>query len=185
MVTMIYSFSEQTEALDFVKKCRQAKSRIAVQDGISGLVRFCIAGGSGKTGDVLEKGLPDNIVLGIGFTSKAQGEGIEDFVHAEMAELSIARISAIATLSRSVMPPFLHRLAEKLGDIPIMHYTSARLEQEAPRLAHPSRAVYCAVGCHGVAEAAALSAAGPEAGLILEKTAFKGITFALAGRKMA
>jgi len=130
---------------------------------------------------VVVQNLLDSIILGIGFTSKAQGEGIEDFIRAEMTKLGIARISAIATLFRPVMPPFLHRLAGNLGSIPILYYTAEQLEQETPRLAYPSGTVYRAVGCHGVAEAAALSAAGPGVSLVLGKTVFNGMTFALAG----
>jgi len=129
---------------------------------------------------ISNQSLPD-IILGIGFTSKAQEEGIEDFIHARMKELGLEKISAIATLSKPVMPAFLQKLAESFGAVPVLHYAAAQLEQETLRLAHPSSVVYRAVGCHGVAEAAALCAAGRQARLILGKTACNGITFALAG----
>ncbi|RCL00833.1 MAG: hypothetical protein JSC188_000844 [Candidatus Tokpelaia sp. JSC188] len=121
-----------------------------------------------------------NIILGIGYTSKAQGEGIEGFIRMKMKELNIAKISALATLSRSILPTFLLNIAKNFGAVPIQHYTAIRLEMETLRLIQPSYTVYRAVGCHGVAEAAALCAAGKTGHLILEKTVFKGITFALA-----
>jgi cobalt-precorrin 5A hydrolase/precorrin-3B C17-methyltransferase len=54
------------------------------------------------------------------------------------------------------------------------------LEAEAPRLRNPSETVYREVGCHGVAEGAALAAAGAEGLLIVDKTRSKRATCAVA-----
>ena len=50
-------------------------------------------------------------------------------------------------------------------------------------LATPSDTVFAEIGCHGVAEAAALAAAGPDARLIVEKQKTKFATAALAARR--
>ena len=49
-------------------------------------------------------------------------------------------------------------LAERLP-VPARFVDAAALEAETPRLANPSAVVFREVGCHGVAEAAALAAA--------------------------
>lgn len=67
-------------------------------------------------------------------------------------------------------------------DCEIRYFSAAALEAETPRLLNPSDTVFRAVGCHGVAEAAALAAAGPVASLIVPKTAGKGVTCAIARR---
>ena len=64
----------------------------------------------------------------------------------------------------------------------VQYFSAATLEAETPRLLNPSDSVFRAVGCHGVAEAAALAAAGPDARLIVPKTATEGITCAIARR---
>ncbi len=64
--------------------------------------------------------------------------------------------------------------------VPLALFAAARLERETPRLATPSQAVFAAVGCHGVAEAAALAAAGPGAELAVAKTRSPRATCAIA-----
>ena len=49
----------------------------------------------------------------------------------------------------------LNELANETG-IPLRFFDAKQLEQETPRLINPSKTVYAEVGCHGVAESAAL-----------------------------
>ena len=70
-------------------------------------------------------------------------------------------------------------LADHLG-VPARFFDAATLEAEAPRLANPSDVVFAEVGCHGVAEGAALAAAGPEAQLVVEKQKSANATVAIA-----
>src|SRR5258708_21735743 len=70
-------------------------------------------------------------------------------------------------------------LAERLG-VPARFFTAAELETMAPHLANPSELVFRETGCHGVAEGAALAAAGAGAALILEKTKSKRCTMAVS-----
>lgn len=53
--------------------------------------------------------------------------------------------------------------------LPARFFRAAALERETPRLKNPSEIVFAHVGCHGVAEAAALAAAGPDSELVLPK----------------
>ncbi len=64
--------------------------------------------------------------------------------------------------------------------MPARFFDPARLEAETPRLANPSDRVFREVGCHGVAEGAALAAAGPEGELIVAKTKSARATCAVA-----
>ncbi|MDL2407941.1 cobalamin biosynthesis protein [Rhizobium calliandrae] len=59
-------------------------------------------------------------------------------------------------------------------------FDAATLERETPRLKNPSELVFARVGCHGVAEAAALAAAGPIADLVLPKIKSSFSTAAIA-----
>jgi cobalt-precorrin 5A hydrolase/precorrin-3B C17-methyltransferase len=59
-------------------------------------------------------------------------------------------------------------------------FDAATLEAEAPRLANPSEKVFAEVGCHGVAEGAALALAGPEGRLLVPKRKSANATCALA-----
>lgn len=129
--------------------------------------------------------LADKAVLGMGFASKADGNGAEDFICAAMARLGIGKLACIATLAKTPMPGFVQKLAGHFGNIPVLYYTSVQLQQQTARLVRPSCKVFQAVGCYGVAEAAALCAAGRQARIILEKTAFNGMSFALAGEKIS
>lgn len=62
----------------------------------------------------------------------------------------------------------------------VVFFDAQRLEEETPRLLNPSDAVYRAVGCHGVAEAAALAGAGDDARLIVPKMCSGRVTVAVA-----
>ncbi|MBB5701670.1 cobalt-precorrin 5A hydrolase [Ochrobactrum daejeonense] len=62
----------------------------------------------------------------------------------------------------------------------LLYFEAARLEQETARLKNPSEVVFRSVGCHGVAEAAALAAIGADGYLLVEKTASARATAALA-----
>ncbi|ANL47180.1 cobalamin biosynthesis protein [Rhizobium phaseoli] len=64
--------------------------------------------------------------------------------------------------------------------VPAVFFDAARLEQETPRLKNPSAIVFARVGCHGVAESAALAAIGADAELVLGKIKSAHATAAIA-----
>ena len=90
-------------------------------------------------------------------------------------------IALIASLESKAPEDIVAGLARHYGWA-VQFFSAAILEAETPRLLNPSEAVFRAVGCHGVAEAAALAAAGPDARLVIPKTATGGITCAIARR---
>ncbi|MFQ5624608.1 MAG: precorrin-3B C(17)-methyltransferase, partial [Paracoccaceae bacterium] len=65
-------------------------------------------------------------------------------------------------------------------DVPLRLFSAAELEAEVARLANPSEVVFAEVGCHGVAEGAALAAAGAGAELVVPKVKSANATCALA-----
>ncbi|HEY0834297.1 MAG TPA: precorrin-3B C(17)-methyltransferase, partial [Azospirillum sp.] len=85
----------------------------------------------------------------------------------------------VASLDLKADEPAVHAAAAALH-APARFFDAARLEQEAPRLATPSDTVFREVGCHGVAEGAALAAAGPDAQLVVVKRRSKRATCAVA-----
>jgi cobalamin biosynthesis protein CbiG len=119
--------------------------------------------------------------IGIGHESAATladiHERVADALH--RANLTVADIAGIASIEQKAAAGLINTLAERLG-IAARFFDAATLEAETPRLKNPSDAVFRQMGCHGVAEAAALAAAGPVAELILPKTAGKGVTCAIA-----
>ncbi len=65
-------------------------------------------------------------------------------------------------------------------NVPARFFDVTTLEAETPRLVNPSDVVYAGVGCHGVAEGAALAAVGLSGKLIAPKMKTKRVTAALA-----
>ena len=120
-------------------------------------------------------------VLGVGCARDCPSEELRSLVRAglEAAGLPDAAIAGIGSLDLKADEAAILDLAREL-DVPFRVFPAAELEEETPRLANPSDVVYAEVGCHGVAEAAALRAAGPDAELIVEKQKTTNATVAIA-----
>jgi cobalt-precorrin 5A hydrolase/precorrin-3B C17-methyltransferase len=73
----------------------------------------------------------------------------------------------------------VHHVAKHFG-CPVRFFDAATLEAETPRLKNPSDIVFAEVGCHGVAEGAALAAVGASGELIAEKRKSRRATCAIA-----
>jgi cobalt-precorrin 5A hydrolase/precorrin-3B C17-methyltransferase len=95
------------------------------------------------------------------------------------AKVGLRDIGCLATIDAKADETGILDLAAELG-LPLQFFPAADLERETPRLANPSEAVFRAIGCHGVAEAAALAALGPAAYLLLPKRRSVRATCALA-----
>jgi cobalt-precorrin 5A hydrolase len=119
------------------------------------------------------------IVLGLGARS---GVPVRAPVLAVLAAAGVrpADITVLATLDRRLAEPRVRELATGFGWRPA-GFTAAQLA--ACPVPHPSPRVAAATGTPGVAEAAALLAAGPEAVLLLPKTARDGVTVAIAASR--
>jgi cobalt-precorrin 5A hydrolase/precorrin-3B C17-methyltransferase len=102
---------------------------------------------------------------------------VEQTLHAH--GLAAGAIACVASIDVKADEAAVHAAAAALG-VPARFFTADALEAEAPRLRNPSETVYREVGCHGVAEGAALAAAGAEGLLIVDKTRSKRATCAVA-----
>ena len=121
--------------------------------------------------------------LGLGHETRADPAAALALVQqcCRQAGLTPEDIVLIATLESKEVEDVVAGLARQF-DWEVQYFSAAALEAETPRLLNPSDSVYRAVGCHGVAEAAALAAAGPRAELVIPNTALGGVTCAIARR---
>ena len=88
-------------------------------------------------------------------------------------------VACVASLDLKADEPAVSAVADWLG-VPLRLFDAATLERETPRLTAPSDVVFRAVGCHGVAEAAALACAGARGALVMPKAKSARGTCAIA-----
>ena len=88
-------------------------------------------------------------------------------------------VACVASLNLKADEPAVSAVADWLG-VPLRLFDAAALERETPRLTAPSDVVFRAVGCHGVAEAAALACAGANGALAMPKARSQRGTCAVA-----
>jgi cobalt-precorrin 5A hydrolase/precorrin-3B C17-methyltransferase len=124
---------------------------------------------------------PPVLALGVGSERGVDDHEMIELVEATLAEhrLSAQAIACVASIDLKADEPAVHALARKL-DVPARFFPAARLNEEAPRLLNPSDLVLRETGCPGVAEGAALAAAGRDARLIVGKTRSRRATCAIA-----
>ncbi|SDI38408.1 precorrin-3B C(17)-methyltransferase [Aliiruegeria lutimaris] len=122
-----------------------------------------------------------SVVLGVGSARGCDPDQLIGLAGQTLAEAGIAagEVAAIHSIDLKSDEAAIHALAAHL-DVPVRFHTAERLEAEAPRLANPSEVVFAEVGCHGVAEGAALAAAGPDGFLIVDKVKSADATCAVA-----
>ncbi|WP_085835355.1 precorrin-3B C(17)-methyltransferase [Aquimixticola soesokkakensis] len=120
---------------------------------------------------------PQVFALGAGCARNADPVELAANLDAVLATHKIARgaIASLNTLDLKGDEPAMNQLAKAL-DVPLRLFTAAQLETQAARLASPSEVVFAEVGCHGVAEGAALAAGGA---LAVEKVKTGATTVAL------
>jgi cobalt-precorrin 5A hydrolase / precorrin-3B C17-methyltransferase len=124
---------------------------------------------------------PPLLTLGVGCERGTPPAELLALVRDSLAAAGLAEgaVACVASLELKADEPAVHAVAEALG-VPARFFTAAELEAEAPRLLTPSETVFRETGCHGVAEGAALAAAGPEATLAVSKTKSARATCAVA-----
>ncbi len=124
---------------------------------------------------------PPVLALGVGCERGADAAELQALVDAALADAGLATgaLAAVASLDLKSDEAAVLACAQNLG-VPARFFTATELEAEAPRLATPSEEVFREVGCHGVAEGAALALAGPDAELIVPKTKSRRATCAVA-----
>jgi cobalt-precorrin 5A hydrolase/precorrin-3B C17-methyltransferase len=124
---------------------------------------------------------PKTLVLGMGCERHAKLDEAIALAEEALAKGGLARTSlaAVCSIDLKADETAIHGVAAHFG-VPARFFTASTLEAEAPRLKNPSDVVFAEVGCHGVAEGAALAAVGAEGELVVEKIKSQGATAAIA-----
>lgn len=124
---------------------------------------------------------PARLVVGVGCERGAEAAEIEVLIRDTLAGagLALEAVAALVSVDLKADEAGLQAAAQALG-LPLRVFDPATLEAETPRLANPSEVVFREIGCHGVAEAAALAATGPQGRLIVEKRKSRRATCAVA-----
>jgi cobalt-precorrin 5A hydrolase/precorrin-3B C17-methyltransferase len=124
---------------------------------------------------------PPVLALGVGCERNADPAELETLVRTTLAAHDLAReaVACVVSLDLKADEPAVLALADGL-DVPARFFTAETLAREEPRLATPSDVVQNAVGVAGVAEAAALAAAGPDGTLLVPKQRSQRATCAIA-----
>ncbi len=124
---------------------------------------------------------PSTLVLGIGCERGTAAEETVALVEQLMAEggWSPRSLACVASIDLKADEAAVHAVATHFS-VPARFFDAATLEAETPRLKNPSEIVFAETGCHGVAEGAALAAAGLDARLAAAKRKSKRVTAALA-----
>ncbi len=95
------------------------------------------------------------------------------------AEIGSDQVLVVVSIESRMDEPAILETATHFR-LPVRFFNVAALEGETPRLKNPSELVFARVGCHGVAEAAALAAAGADGELVLPKIKSSSATAAIA-----
>jgi cobalt-precorrin 5A hydrolase/precorrin-3B C17-methyltransferase len=124
---------------------------------------------------------PPVLALGIGCKRGGPAQEVADLARSALAEAGLAAgaVAVVVSVELKLTEPAIHALAAELG-VPARFFPASRLLAETPRLTERSRAVYRATGCWGVAEGAALAAAGADGALVVPKRKSEGATCAVA-----
>ena len=124
---------------------------------------------------------PKILALGVGCERGASAQELIDLiVHTlDANNLSASSIAGVYSIDIKQDEPAVHVLANKFN-LPARFFDSNTLEKFSDRLLTPSEQVFKETGCHGVAEGAALAAAGSNARLLVAKTKSKRATCAIA-----
>lgn len=125
--------------------------------------------------------MPPTLAIGIGCERNAPADGLVDFVREVFADAALdgAAIGAIGTVDLKGDEAALKALEGALAR-PVRLFAPAALEVLTPHLPNPSDLVFQEIGCHGVAEAAALALAGRDARFVVEKRRRGPYTCAIA-----
>ena len=125
---------------------------------------------------------PRIIALGVGASRHCPPEALAELLATSLARHNLSRhsIGGVYSIDKKIDEVAIVRLAADLGVSP-RFFSSHRLLGETARLATPpSEAVFAATGAYGVAEAAALAAAGDTGWLLVAKQKTAMATLALA-----
>ncbi|MGE3944116.1 MAG: precorrin-3B C(17)-methyltransferase [Alphaproteobacteria bacterium] len=124
---------------------------------------------------------PPVLALGIGCERGVAAEEVAALARETLAEAGLAAeaVAAIVSIDLKADEAAVHELANALG-VPARFFPASRLLAETGRLTIRSEAAFRATGCWGVAEGAALAAAGPDGALLVPRRQSHRATCAVA-----
>jgi cobalt-precorrin 5A hydrolase/precorrin-3B C17-methyltransferase len=124
---------------------------------------------------------PATLAVGIGCERGAAVDEVRALVTQclAQADLSPLAVAGIFSIALKAAEPAIHGVAQELG-VPARFFPAEALLAETPRLSERSEIVFRETGCWGVAEGAALAAAGPDAVLVVPKRRSARATCAIA-----
>ena len=156
-----------------------AASRLPFDDAGKLAIRVDDANAGGSPDTLVYR--PRWLAVGIGCERGAAPEEVVALATSclDRAGLAADAVAGVYSIDLKSDEPAVHAVASALG-VSARFIGASALEAEAPRLRNPSDLVFREVGCHGVAEGAALAAAGPEGRLVVEKTKSVRATCAIA-----
>ena len=113
---------------------------------------------------------PPVLAVGVGCARGTDADEVIDLVAQTMAGagLSPGAVACLVSVDVKADEAAVHAAAAYLG-VPVRFFSPETLEAQTPRLANPSDVVFAEVGCHGVAEGAALAAVGGQGELAVPK----------------
>ncbi|MEM7745392.1 MAG: precorrin-3B C(17)-methyltransferase [Pseudomonadota bacterium] len=122
-----------------------------------------------------------SLAVGVGCARNCASEELEALVQHALSDVAVKgrAVAGVFSLDLKADESAVLDLARRL-DVPARFFSAEELEAQATRLANPSDVVFAEVGCHGVAEGAALAAGGPDAQLVVEKRKSANATVAIA-----
>ncbi len=124
---------------------------------------------------------PQHLALGLGCERDAPAAQVLELALKTLSDAGLAKeaVGVVVSLDVKADERAMHTVATYFK-VPFRVFDAKTLDAETPRLANPSEIVFAEVGTHGVAEAAALAAAGPDGALIVEKHKTAKATCAIA-----
>jgi len=113
---------------------------------------------------------PQTLAVGIGCERGAALDEVRALLDTTLASQGLSKncIACLVSIDLKSDEGAILALADELS-VPVRFFDAVTLEAEAPRLQNPSDVVFAEVGCHGVAEGAALAAVGSAGALIIPK----------------
>ena len=113
---------------------------------------------------------PQKLVVGVGCERGIAAADLIAHIESVLASNSLApeAIGMLASIDVKMDEEAIHQAALHFG-VPARFFSAEELEEQKERLKNPSDVVFAEVGCHGVAEGAALAAAGGEGALLVAK----------------
>tara|TARA_R110000751_G_scaffold189187_4_gene295276 strand:+ start:68420 stop:70264 length:1845 start_codon:yes stop_codon:yes gene_type:complete len=124
---------------------------------------------------------PQTLCLGMGCERGTAPQEAIDLAQQVLADagLCLAALSGVYSIDLKADETAIHAVADHFG-VTARFFDAATLEALSDRLENPSDVVFAEVGCHGVAEGAALAAGGASASLIVAKRKSRRATCAIA-----